>query len=67
MTALGIASYSVVMGLLSKLEERGVLPRSDIIDILDGALAATEGLETDDKAVRLARQALERQIRLWKG
>ncbi len=67
MAALGIASYSVVMGLLSKIEDRGVLPRSDIIEILDGALAAIEDLEADDDDVRLARKALERQIKRWRA
>jgi hypothetical protein len=67
MAALGIASYSVVMGLLSKIEDRGVLSRSDIIEILDGALAAIEDLETDDDDVRLARKALERQIKRWRA
>jgi hypothetical protein len=67
MAALGIASYSVVMGLLSKIEDRGVLPRSDIIDILDGALAAIEDMDFDDDDVRLARKALERQIKRWRA
>ncbi len=67
MAALGIASYSVVMGPLSKLEQQGVLPRSDIIDILDGALGAIEDLDTDDDDARLARKALERQIKRWRA
>ena len=67
MTASGIAAYAVVMGLLQKLDERVVLPRIDIIDIMDGALAAIEDVNTDDADVRLARQALERQIKLRKS
>ncbi len=67
MTASGIAAYAVVMGLLQKLDERVVLPRIDIIDIMDGALAAIEDVDTDDADVRLARQALERQIKLRKS
>lgn len=67
MSASGFAAYAVVMGLLQKMEERGDLPRVDIIDILDSALAAIEDIETDESSVRLARQMLERQIQLWKG
>lgn len=67
MSALGIASYAVVIGLLQKLEERGDLPRSHIIEILDSALAAIEDLDTDDDQVRLARRALEQQIKRWRA
>jgi len=65
--APGIAAYAVVIGLLQTMEERGDLPRSVIIDIVDAALAAIEEIDSESDDVRMARQMLERQIKRWQA
>lgn len=67
MSDLGIASYAVVIALLSKMEKRGNLPRRDVIDIIDSALSTIEDLPADDESARVARQALEQQMRRWRA
>ena len=64
MQAFGVAAYAVVMQMLTVLEQRRALTRDDVVDIIDGALSAIEELPTVDGSVRLARQALERHLRL---
>ena len=42
MAATGLASFAVVMELLKKLSEAGLVPDQMAIDIMDGALASVE-------------------------
>lgn len=68
MAATGMASFAVVMELLTRLNHSGVVPDQMAIDILDGALASVESWDAsaDNEEMRdvfrRARDLLGRQL-----
>ena len=56
--ALAFAALALVKGMIEALEQKGLLERSDVQGIFDGALTHLE-LRVQDPAIGLARRIVE--------